>query len=815
MSLHELLAVSSDYVSFANQIFVVLRQVTKSSAKAPIPDVNNIVEIIGIARNKDLSGYSLSRLDISRHMTMSFAQFFFVSSRIIEAQNLGQKALVTFVPSTTNFYSSRDKRTIVINSVLHETDHDLISVRDQFVDAINHGLFGCLRCNEGYRSGRAKKSPVLHTGYTMSNCGEYKNNRQNQMGGTNPSLITSYMDNASIACKQSYGKGIAMLNCLFQQSPDAFGVGNPRVDEQGLIEDMLKKYKEFFAIDKLEHNSSEFSAYIRNSASTALFNTHIDDHLDTLNDPNDGNCAVVAISISLDRKKYDHLIPSKVCEWLDLTGCTDRIPFCHLNYSRKVCANASTRLSREEVLFRNASDKSNVLKRAIFDAVSDVSSITDYQNTLDKMAGIGYDEVRKAIAHFNTTQRHVHTRLGQGRYRHVYKDCLDTVGGYVVSNIDDVIFQMQQNSNRTDYNWTNDCLKQGTTNTIPLCMDPQNTYQGPKISLTASYDVNRYQSTNVDAFIDISNHLGKMSPTNTLAFAAFATIQSNSTLPVAEILRLFAQNDWSIKNDFLGARYNGCLWRTMIDVAERTKFKKIGSSRESRFQINTMGKVFEFAKYDSLILNRFSRFSDKDSDEMLYAQFEETLQFLKVKVKHVGHVTGLKFIQLSSILGLLPLKIATFANVESGGPGKLLRLFDPDPNDMFQRIHSEFASIWGGNFTFAFLENVLCELLRELQATLGKSKDIHADELSCLHKSGGKFHKLSSHKKDHIVLYSHRGFKNSMQTLFRIKVIPNGKAVLEVRKFEVDYHNSCISCCKKIVVDNIFDIRVTSMYNYQ
>ena len=181
MSLHELLAVSSDYVSFANQIFVVLRQVTKSSAKAPIPDVNNIVEIIGIARNKDFSGYSLSRLDISRHMTMSFAQFFFVSSRIIEAQNLGQKALVTFVPSTTNFYSSRDKRTIVINSVLHETDHDRISVRDQFVDAINHGLFGCLRCNEGYRSGRAKKSPVLHTGYTMSNCGEYKNNRQNQM----------------------------------------------------------------------------------------------------------------------------------------------------------------------------------------------------------------------------------------------------------------------------------------------------------------------------------------------------------------------------------------------------------------------------------------------------------------------------------------------------------------------------------------------------------------------------------------------------------------------------------------------------------
>ena len=327
--------------------------------------------------------------------------------------------------------------------------------------------------------------------------------------------------------------------------------------------------------------------------------------------------------------------------------------------------------------------------------------------------------------------------------------------------------------------------------------------------------IQRYLSAFCDCYADIkANVLGDTggTPKNILAFCLFSTIQSNGSLFVAEVVRNMAMRNWSISQRF-SIQYKSSLWSMMIDIAKKVKLSTVGSCTKPRFQISIGNNILNFEKCCPGILHQFCSFKTSDSQKVSYDKFLCLLDYLKKNVKYIGHVTGLKFIQLSALLGLLPLKVATFAAVDSGGPGKLIRLCQDtnDPNRVFLKLHKDFERIWGPRFTMAYFENLLCELYRELSETVRKKKVV--GDLDILHKKGGRFCKIRSPLDDHIILHAHRGMKQCISNLFRIDINGSGNARLEMQVFKFDEHERKVTAIHKVQADSIAKIAVESYYH--
>ena len=89
---------------------------------------------------------------------------------------------------------------------------------------------------------------------------------------------------------------------------------------------------------------------------------------------------------------------------------------------------------------------------------------------------------------------------------------------------------------------------------------------------------------------------------------------------------------------------------------------------------------------------------------------------IEATIYSTGVVNSLQFLQLLALIGLIPLKVATFATVKAGGPLIILGMDDNNgiPKENFVKLHQEFSHIWGNQFTEAYLENTLCELNRTM-----------------------------------------------------------------------------------------------------
>lgn len=327
--------------------------------------------------------------------------------------------------------------------------------------------------------------------------------------------------------------------------------------------------------------------------------------------------------------------------------------------------------------------------------------------------------------------------------------------------------------------------------------------------------IQRYLSAFCDCYVDIkANVLGDTGGTqkNILAFCLFSTVQSNGSLFVAEVVRNMAMNNWSISQRF-SMQYKSSLWSMMIDIAKNVKLTTVGSCTKPRFQISIGNNLLNFEKCFGGILHQFSKFKTSDSQKVSYDKFLCLLDYLKKNVKYIGHVTALKFIQLSALLGLLPLNVATFAAVDSGGPGKLIRLCKDtnDPNGVFLKLHKEFESIWGPRFTMAYFENLLCELYRELSETVRKKKVF--GDVDILHNKSGGFSKIRSSLEDHIVLHAHRGMKQCISNLFRIDINGSGNATLDMQVFKFDERERKVTAIHKVKADSIGKIAVESYYH--
>ena len=480
MSLEELLDDRCTSLAQHDQVFVILKQTKHTASSSDKVDASKITEVVGIAQNRRMNAYMSSRLDICLHFMTSFVHFYFICSCLVSDQlhqNIRQ-ASITFVSDTTEFFKSVSKDLMVWNMVEGKESPILDHVLLQYEEAFSAGLLLSMSPNEKKRSSRA---PALHTGFTMSNCAEYKNNECTQFGHTVPSLIKSYTDRMSDTCRKSYAKAISMSNALFEQSPCCF-----KSLQSNLMKKMTKQYQTSFGMDPSLKKDQIYTKYLRNHGTSAFFKSEVKKHRDKLNDPEFNNSAVVSVNICIDATK-DYPMSESTLKWLKDMGYCQTFPFCNVNYSRRVCSSASRR-PLEQIFNRTSDDGFNSLRRAISDAIADTDSFTNYKKTFDDCVGIGFEHVSSAILRFDKEQRDMHGLVISGKANKVKNAFGNGIGDMVKFRANSAITSVVRNKFNSAYRWSAECKREPLMSMHPPIPTAKSTFQGPVVSIVAAYD---------------------------------------------------------------------------------------------------------------------------------------------------------------------------------------------------------------------------------------------------------------------------------------------------------------------------------------
>ena len=323
----------------------------------------------------------------------------------------------------------------------------------------------------------------------------------------------------------------------------------------------------------------------------------------------------------------------------------------------------------------------------------------------------------------------------------------------------------------------------------------------------------------VDAYNDLEANLAGstgFSTKDTLAFCLFCTVQCNGSLAIADIVRNLAFDDWKEGKKY-NSKFGRSLWNLLLCTSVDTKFTSVGSCTQPRYQITIGRSIFNFDDSHEIILQQFSNLTKYDKPDVLYQKFTELLDYLKKHVKHIGHVTGLKFIQLSSLLGLLPLRVATFGTVDSGGPARLLASVDSSvsPKFLFRSLLSDLQEVYGKRCSGSYLENLLCELKREMAQYSRKhgKRDSSPLDLYSRDRNNATSNRCASPQKDHLVLYQHRGFEQLLNNLYSLHIDNSGKVSLQMQIFKLDMNLTKIVKLKQVKADANNRICISSYYH--
>lgn len=828
MSLDELLSDPVDDVPYEHQVMVTLVQTlpTGRIAKGKMVDPLKVKSVMAVARNSRCNCYIQSRLDTSLHLSTTMAHLFFICQRLSEINgSIVSRRTITYISPDTEYWRSEDGRTIVRNHVPHSQNVFLNAIIHNFEVACKNGALCMMKFSEKKRTSQSydghTRSPVMHTGFTQSNAHQYKNSRITQLGHTGPSLITSYLQEATPACKKAIAATIALGNFLFKDSPSCFRIED--ADHPEIKKRMRDQYLKFWGVEEDAKENKIFD-HLTNQASTMFPNPFINAHYDTKNDNSDGFCGVVVVNVCLDRSK-NFPMDERFGKWLDSFGYKKYFPMCNVAYARKVCHDVCRLPTQQLKMIESMSTNRGMayLASAIADAVTDVNSETNFQGTFYNMAGIDYECLASSVDQFNSRQRKLYNVAKNVGVSSIYSKYFSKMGPKVIENIQKCAEaashpRFNNLSSEESFSWIQ--LSRTAPNTrksLPIIPDPQTTYQGPVISLRAAYCKNRYYSAILDAFADINSNMSPMNEVNSLGFAIFCTIQSNGTLAISEVLRNMAGDSWEMSRNRFEDKYRSSLWDMLIDIAKDTSFTCVGSCSNSRCQINTAGEIFEFHRHSDFILSLFKTVKEEMSIEEMQSQVIAVKKSIVKHVLRVGPITALWLIQCSSLIGLLPLKVATLAHVENGGPAKLMKLANPTLNveDTFNFLHHSFSEIWGPRFTMAYLENLLCELFRELQQTIGYKKHFGSPEaIRALCNSDESIRKKPSPQKDTIAIYLHRGIEHCIPSMFSVEVDDNGNASLQMQMYNLDVSTKTVLLGKSVRITSFNDASVQYHYNF-
>ena len=297
-------------------------------------------------------------------------------------------------------------------------------------------------------------------------------------------------------------------------------------------------------------------------------------------------------------------------------------------------------------------------------------------------------------------------------------------------------------------------------------------------------------------FIDFDINFSPMNIGMTLDLICFFSFRSNGTSALAEIHRCIMGN----KAYYLAKykKYNGTFYEFIRKVSKKViPDYCFGSCTQPRCDFSSGSNQTVWSDHRGRFIELFKRFGDWGAQTSLdRAHCERVMMELidyistakdpiqnKTKIfKGAGDFGTMQFIQMSALLGLIPLYCATYIELRSDslGPSKFIqagmkkKMTAEECNEFLKEVHEQVVEIWGALITLALLENLLCELNRCYNRTSQKHQPKK--------KKGAKKQKVE----------------------FEIDVITDPKMMCDSKTQEVIYHDERRNC-----VQNLFILRMS------
>ena len=323
------------------------------------------------------------------------------------------------------------------------------------------------------------------------------------------------------------------------------------------------------------------------------------------------------------------------------------------------------------------------------------------------------------------------------------------------------------------------------------------------------------------------NATNKMNKKHCLAFVVFCAMKCNGTGVIAEIVRMVEDRTlpwFQDHSDFcpkeMLENFDDDFYKLLCYLADQMFFKDIGSCTNPRHVYTNPGSLYNFsANHEALMkdLNKINIMVGKDHDlvHALKELMSDIVKDKKKQYKGMGLVVAHDYVQLCSLLGLLPLRCYTLAvavSVKQGtnskltGPqkfiGKCLNFPDKTITSLvphayqhvFDEIYQQYHSIWKHKSRKDWQENTLCELNRIVESSPDYKNFIRRRKNNKRDKSGrAKIASNTEHfgaksvetsfdspialpqhleacspKKDSIYLYRSREYMRQIQPQFNI-----------------------------------------------
>ena len=160
----------------------------------------------------------------------------------------------------------------------------LVSIQSQFCSACQHGLMKEMSFTEERRSGGTENphgtSPVLHAGFSKSNCRAYAQSRCTQFGHVNATMIDT-MKRLSAECRESLLQIIDMATMLCPHGHDTFSISS---DDTFRLKYRSEFNAEFGVKIDLDTGQPVEGPYLSCEGFTVIIPLVLGAHRDSLND---------------------------------------------------------------------------------------------------------------------------------------------------------------------------------------------------------------------------------------------------------------------------------------------------------------------------------------------------------------------------------------------------------------------------------------------------------------------------------------------------------------------------------------------------
>jgi hypothetical protein len=244
-------------------------------------------------------------------------------------------------------------------------------------------------------------------------------------------------------------------------------------------------------------------------------------------------------------------------------------------------------------------------------------------------------------------------------------------------------------------------------------------------------------------FFDLNVNFMQFNVGETLDFISYVAFRCNGTVLIAEIHRRIMSN---LEQYVTMYSELDSMYEFLIAINKQITTTCPGSCKPNRYTFSQGSNSTMWNEKQSDLFQLCKRFS-KSPDIMkrqskMYEVAASIIHDLdKSKKFHgVGPMGANLFVQISSLLGLMPLCCYNYAEIKSQslGPAKLIKAGIPqiskleDIRQEYVSMHKDLKDILGPQMTMSILENTLCELYRCVNSSFNLFQKINPDKNTSL-----------------------------------------------------------------------------------